>query len=228
MCTGMVFALMAAALPLVESIVDSVFARRAGMATRYQSASYLADYHYWERDSRGRLLREETCRRRVYAGTGQTQVEFLEVTLNGRRVDGRNRERLIAALRRKGLVQDEAMMPFFRDTKHVYRYELLGEDTCLERSAWVLGFMPVRKSQQTVEGRAFIDKENYDVLAMEFRPAKLPWVCAGTKMKLWCAILVTVILFFRVSRAAGILMLPYIGWVSFASALNAGIWVLNR
>ncbi len=45
---------------------------------------------------------------------------------------------------------------------------------------------------------------------------------------LWCAILVTVILFFRVSRAAGILMLPYIGWVSFASALNAGIWVLNR
>lgn len=45
---------------------------------------------------------------------------------------------------------------------------------------------------------------------------------------LWCAILVTIVLFFRVSTAAGILMLPYIGWVSFASALNAGIWALNR
>jgi benzodiazapine receptor len=47
-------------------------------------------------------------------------------------------------------------------------------------------------------------------------------------LALWIAILVTIIKFFRLSVAAGSLMLPYILWVSFASALNIAVWVLNR
>jgi tryptophan-rich sensory protein len=45
---------------------------------------------------------------------------------------------------------------------------------------------------------------------------------------LWVAILVTMVLFFRVTPAAGWLMVPYIGWVSFAAVLNGAIMVLNR
>ena len=45
---------------------------------------------------------------------------------------------------------------------------------------------------------------------------------------LWLAILATTVLFFRVSPTAGYLMLPYIAWVTFASALNAAILKLNR
>jgi tryptophan-rich sensory protein len=44
---------------------------------------------------------------------------------------------------------------------------------------------------------------------------------------LWVAILFTIIRFFRISIAAGALLLPYILWVSFAAALNASIWLLN-
>jgi benzodiazapine receptor len=46
-------------------------------------------------------------------------------------------------------------------------------------------------------------------------------------LALWVAILLTIIRFFRLSTAAGALLLPYILWVSFASALNIAIWVLN-
>jgi benzodiazapine receptor len=46
-------------------------------------------------------------------------------------------------------------------------------------------------------------------------------------LALWVAILLTIIKFFRLSVAAGSLMLPYILWVSFASALNIAVWVLN-
>jgi len=45
---------------------------------------------------------------------------------------------------------------------------------------------------------------------------------------LWLAILATIVLFFQVSTAAGILLLPYIGWVTFAALLNAAILRLNR
>jgi benzodiazapine receptor len=40
-------------------------------------------------------------------------------------------------------------------------------------------------------------------------------------------ILLTMIRFFRVSILAGWLMVPYIVWVTFASALNIAVWVLN-
>jgi tryptophan-rich sensory protein len=45
---------------------------------------------------------------------------------------------------------------------------------------------------------------------------------------LWGAILLTIIRFLPVSVAAGLLLLPYIAWVSFAAVLNVAIYVLNR
>ena len=44
---------------------------------------------------------------------------------------------------------------------------------------------------------------------------------------LWLAILATVIGFWRLRPLAGGLLLPYLAWVSFATALNAAIWRLN-
>lgn len=45
---------------------------------------------------------------------------------------------------------------------------------------------------------------------------------------LWLAILATVITFYRVSKPASYLLLPYIFWVSFAAVLNYSIWNLNQ
>ncbi len=45
---------------------------------------------------------------------------------------------------------------------------------------------------------------------------------------LWFAIAATIVWFWRVSPAAGILLLPYEAWVSFAALLNGSLWLLNR
>ncbi len=44
---------------------------------------------------------------------------------------------------------------------------------------------------------------------------------------LWFAILATMIAFKKVSRPAGLLLLPYLLWVMFAAYLNYAIWRLN-
>ncbi|MDD5340776.1 MAG: tryptophan-rich sensory protein [Candidatus ainarchaeum sp.] len=44
---------------------------------------------------------------------------------------------------------------------------------------------------------------------------------------LWAAIAVTIIRFYAISRTAGLLLVPYILWVSFASLLNFYVWALN-
>jgi len=45
---------------------------------------------------------------------------------------------------------------------------------------------------------------------------------------LWTGILATTIVFWKSSRAAGLLLVPYLLWVSYATALNWAIWALNR
>ncbi len=44
---------------------------------------------------------------------------------------------------------------------------------------------------------------------------------------LWIAILVTADHFIRINRWAGLLMIPYLAWVTFAGVLNYYIWQLN-
>ena len=45
---------------------------------------------------------------------------------------------------------------------------------------------------------------------------------------MWAAILMTILTFWRVSKPAALLLLPYMLWVSFAVVLNASLFLLNR
>ncbi len=54
-----------------------------------------------------------------------------------------------------------------------------------------------------------------------------PGIAFADIVLLWFAILATIIAFGRVSNLAALLLLPYLAWVSFATALNYSIWRLN-
>lgn len=45
---------------------------------------------------------------------------------------------------------------------------------------------------------------------------------------LWALILWMILTFFRVSKGAARLQVPYLLWVTFAAYLNLGVWLLNR
>lgn len=44
---------------------------------------------------------------------------------------------------------------------------------------------------------------------------------------LWIAIVFTIANFYRVSRTAAWLLVPYLAWVTFATSLNYSFWILN-
>lgn len=56
---------------------------------------------------------------------------------------------------------------------------------------------------------------------------KNPGLAFAEILVLLSLILITTFLFWRINTTAGILLLPYIAWVSFAAFLNYTIWRLN-
>jgi tryptophan-rich sensory protein len=49
----------------------------------------------------------------------------------------------------------------------------------------------------------------------------------GEILVLWVLIVTTVVAFWRVRRLAALLLLPYLGWVSFAALLTYAVWRRN-
>jgi translocator protein len=56
---------------------------------------------------------------------------------------------------------------------------------------------------------------------------KMPSLAFFEIIILWLSILTTIIMFYRISKPAAFLLIPYICWVSFATLLNYYIWILN-
>ena len=54
-----------------------------------------------------------------------------------------------------------------------------------------------------------------------------PMLGFGVIMALIVAIVITIVYFDRLSRAASLLLVPYLLWVGFATGLNFTIWALN-
>jgi len=57
-------------------------------------------------------------------------------------------------------------------------------------------------------------------------PASL-WVAAGIMLALLVAVGYSILAFWRINRLAGAILIPYLGWLLYASTLNVGVAVLN-
>jgi len=82
------------------------------------------------------------------------------------------------------------------------------------RTAWPLGLFAVQLALNVV----------WSVL---FFGLRMPGAALVEIVVLWIAILATTVAFFRYSRLAGTLLIPYLAWVGYAISLNFGLWRLN-
>jgi benzodiazapine receptor len=63
--------------------------------------------------------------------------------------------------------------------------------------------------------------------SVAFFGLKSPFLGLINIILLWLAIFFTIHYFFKISKIAALLLLPYLLWVSFALVLNFSLWILN-
>ena len=83
---------------------------------------------------------------------------------------------------------------------------------------------PQAKTALIVYGVQLVLNILWSVFFFGLQSPALAFVCI---VVLWLAIVATIYHFWRIRRVAGVLLIPYIFWVGFASVLNYTIWSLN-
>lgn len=78
-----------------------------------------------------------------------------------------------------------------------------------------LTFYGIQLALNTLWSVIFFGRRRLDLALIEIVP-------------LWTTIMVTLVRFYRIHPVAGLLMVPYQLWVTFAALLNARVWQLNR
>jgi hypothetical protein len=177
--------MLALASTAPDAVIDRVFERLKDKDNRIAGVSYHALYRYEEQDLRAGTTSIVGCTRRVsWTRGGKQEHEFLAVSAGERELHGKERERAIVDLRRKGLMATDSRMPFFLQTREDYRYTVIASGTCHGRDAWIVGFEPRSPSEKTVRGRAWVLKDSFDVVRLDFLPARLPFVVTDASMVL--------------------------------------------
>lgn len=118
--------------------------------------------------------------------------------------------------------------PFFSPPNYVFGpvwtllYFLMGVSLFL---IWEKGF----KNKHAKEGRTYFIIQlilNFFWSAIFFW-LHAPFAALIEIIFMWGAILFTILKFYKVSKPAAYLLIPYLAWVSFATLLNASIVLLN-
>lgn len=95
----------------------------------------------------------------------------------------------------------------------------------------VSAFLVWRRQRGDWSGRASVAFAVQLVLnaiwSIMFFGLRSPFAGLVNIIALWIAILLTIVEFYKLSRTAALLMVPYILWVSFAAFLNYSIFVMN-
>ena len=90
---------------------------------------------------------------------------------------------------------------------------------------WRVGFKNTRVHESLVI--FFIQLSLNALWSFAFFGLKSPIAGLIVIVPLWTAILLAIINFYRVSKTASFLLIPYILWVSYATALNLSFYILN-
>lgn len=99
--------------------------------------------------------------------------------------------------------------------------------TCMAVAAWLVWRSAPWAETRVALGLFLLQLAVNALWSWLFFAWQLGGVAFAEVLVLWVLIVATLVAFWRHSRIAALLLVPYLGWVSFAAALNFWLWRAN-
>jgi len=169
----------------LEQITEKVKMRQSRIVREIEDAVFLAEVLYKERGKDGELKKELIVRKRVYMRRGGRRYEeYLSMIRNGRELHGKEFEKELKDWKKKAERQQETKMPMTPEGEGAYEYYLIGDGVWKDMSVWILGFRAREEKDGYINGKGYISKNAFDVVRVEFAPAKTSRVIKDMSMAL--------------------------------------------
>jgi hypothetical protein len=167
--------------PTVETILREIQRAEEAREEAIRDMVYTAESRVieWEDASRRAVKKETLSVRKVYVREpDQIRNEYLSMTIDGRKLSGKEMERELARQQRggRGGGDGEFQSPFSAEAAPLYDFALKGPQPFEGQAVWVVEFTPKQAEENLFSGTAYICPEDYQPVYVEMAPAVLPRV----------------------------------------------------
>lgn len=161
----------------LDFILDNIFLKQEMMEKEISDAIFETKYTYLETRADGKIEKQMTALRKVYMKEFEKQKhEFLEMTINNRKLDSVEMEKNIKEWRKQEKMIKNTKMPFDLRFRKYYNYYLSEDDSCNFNDIWKIEFKPKRKRTGCVQGFVYVSKHDTNIVQLHFAPIRLPFV----------------------------------------------------
>jgi hypothetical protein len=161
----------------LDIILDNIFLKQEMMVKEISDAIFETKYHYLETRANGKIEKSISALRKVYMKEFEKQKhEFLEMTLNNRKLNPAEMEKNINEWRKQEKMIKNTKMPFDLRFRKYYNYYLSKADSSYMSDVWKIEFKPKRKRAGYVQGFVYISKQDTNIVQLHFIPIRLPFV----------------------------------------------------
>lgn len=169
----------------LEKIIERVKMRQEKIVTEIEDAIFSADATYREVNKNGELKKYLIARRRIYMGQNNKRYEeCLSMVLNGEELRGKKLRKEFKDWQKKTKPQSETKMPMTPEGEGSYNYDLIGSGKWDNIDVWIIGFAPKERKKEFIEGKGYVSKDSFNIVRVEFAPAKLTRVIENMRMSL--------------------------------------------
>lgn len=170
--------------PDLSYIIKKVEVQQSKLINNVQDAVFMANATYSEKGNDGELKKEVIAQRRIYMKRqGKLYEEYLNMTVNSKELDGKEREKAINDWKKKSRMSG-TKMPFSLEGQGAYDYNFIGSETRNGIPLWVIGFSAKQKGDGYINGKVYVSKDEYNIVYMDFVPTNIPSVIKDMKLSL--------------------------------------------
>ena len=143
------------------------------MDSEIKDAIFDGDYSYLEKNDKGKITKSFTMKRTVYSkGYDLQKSVYSEVTENGKVLSEAEKNKMLKQSRG----DMKTKLPFSSQYRAAYQYDYLGEEYFNGTAVWKIGFKPNQKGKNFIQGFAYVQKSDTNIVQYQFTPVGLPFV----------------------------------------------------
>lgn len=168
----------------VNHIVKMAQSQQSKLLTEVKEAIFMAEAIYVEKDKDDSVKKEVLVQRRIHLNKqGQMDEEYIKIVVNGKELEGKEKEKAIKEWKR-GARESKTKMPFSPEGQGLYDYRLVGSEVINGIPSWLINFTAKQKGEGLVNGKAYISKDGYNIVKMDFTPSNKPSVLKDINLSL--------------------------------------------